>query len=159
MNQDPVRSTDLSTDTLFSLIESKLHLLSEMQEMSIAQSDMVAQYDMSSLMTLLSRKQELMESLREVQSRLAPFQPQDPEQRIWPDPSRRQKCKSMIARCDQLLQQMIVIENRSLDNMTLQREIVSAQLQQNINATTLQHAYQTNELDESMAEGAFSIEG
>ena len=159
MNQVSIHSNDLSTDALFSLIESKLHLLTEMQEMSIAQSDFVAQHDMSSLMSLLSRKQELMESLKEVQSRLEPFQPQDPEQRIWPNSARRKTCQSMIERCNQLLQQMIVMENRSLDNMTLQREIVAAQLQQNINATTLQNAYQASDMEELMVEGSFSIEG
>jgi len=159
MFQDLPHANDLSTNHLYSLIESKLHLLTEMQGLSIAQSDFVAKQDMSALMTLLSRKQDLMGSLLQIQSQLVPFQPQDPEQRIWADPARRKTCQNRLARCDQLLQQMIIMENRSLDTMTLQREIGAARLQQKTNASTLQHAYEAGELDESIVENALCIEG
>ena len=147
------------TEALFRLIESKHHLLSEMKQMSITQSDLVSQHEMTDLMTLLSRKQHLMESLHEVQNGLTPFQSQDPEARIWSSPSRRKTCQEMIANCDRLLQELIVMENRSLDNMTVQREMVSAQLQQNINAATVQHAYQTSDSDDTSLESFLSIEG
>jgi hypothetical protein len=65
----------------------------------------------------------------------------------------------MIAKCDELLQHLIVMENRSLDNMTVQREIVAAQLQQNIDASTVQHAYQTSDSDETSLESFLSLEG
>ena len=35
MNQEAIRSTELSTESLFQLIETKLHLLNEMQAMSL----------------------------------------------------------------------------------------------------------------------------
>jgi hypothetical protein len=150
---------DLGTESLFSLIESKLHLLTEMKHMSVSQSDLVAQHDMAGLMTLLSRKQDLMDSLRQVQESLAPFQTQDPESREWSSQDRRRSCQEMIAKCDELLQHLIVMENRSLDNMTIQREIVAAQLQQNINASTVQHAYQTTDADQTSLESFLSLEG
>ncbi|MFY8200071.1 MAG: hypothetical protein ACOVLE_05345 [Pirellula staleyi] len=159
MYQDLRHANVLSTNHLYSLIESKLHLLTEMQGLSMAQSDLVAKQDMSALMTLLSRKQDLMGRLLHIQSQLVPFQPQDPEQRVWADPARRKTCQKRIARCDQLLQQMIIMETRSLDTMNLQREIGAAQLQQKTNASTLQHAYQAGELDKSIVENAFCIEG
>ena len=52
MNLNAIRSAELTTDTLFALIDSKLHLLREMHSMSIAQTDFVAQHDMTSLMSL-----------------------------------------------------------------------------------------------------------
>lgn len=159
MYHDLPPANDLSTHHLYSLIESKLHLLTEIQELSIAQSDLVAKQDMSALMTLLSRKQDLMCMLEQIQSQLVPFQPQDPEQRVWADPARRKTCQNRILRCDQLLQQMIVMENRSLDNMTLQREILAAQLHQKTNASTLLQAYQAGELDKSIIDNAFCVEG
>jgi len=159
MNFDPTLSNHLSTEILFALVETKLHLLNQMYEMSIAQTDLVAQHEMSPLMTLLSRKQFLMESLQDTQSKLSPFQSQDPEQRVWSSQERRKTCQGMIARCDQLLAQMIVMENRSLDNMGLQREVVAAQLQQNVDASTLQHAYHASDLDDSILSGSLSMEG
>jgi len=159
MNFDPTLSNHLSTEILFALVETKLHLLNQMYEMSIAQTDLVAQHEMSPLMTLLSRKQFLMESLQDTQAKLSPFQSQDPEQRVWSSQERRKTCQGMIARCDQLLAQMIVMENRSLDNMGLQREVVAAQLQQNVDASTLQHAYHASDLDDSILSGSLSMEG
>ncbi|MEQ1825916.1 MAG: hypothetical protein ABL921_08205 [Pirellula sp.] len=147
----------LSTETLFELIESKLHLLNEMHCMSISQNDLVAQHDTPELMVLLSKKQDLMESLRVVQSRLAAFESQDPEKRVWANPSRRVACREMIKRSDALLQQLIVMENRSLDNMVIQREMVAAQLQQNFDASIVQHAYHAGEGIETI--DTLSIEG
>ena len=159
MNRESIRSSELSTDSLFELIESKLHLLTEMQAMSLAQADLVTQHDMTSLMTLLSRKQELMAALGNVQSNLARFQDQDPELRVWSSPNRRKDCKEMVARCDQLLQELIVMEDRSLNNMNLQRETVAAQLQQNIDACTIQNAYHSTDVEESSFDSSLSIEG
>lgn len=159
MNQEAIRSIELSTESLFELIESKLHLLTEMQAMSLTQTDLVSQHDMTALMTLLSRKQELMGALGNVQSQIAQFQGQDPEQRKWSSPERRKTCQEMVARCDQVLQELIVMEDRSLGNMNLQRDTVAAQLQQNIDASTIQNAYQSSDLDEVSFESTLSIEG
>jgi len=159
MNQQAIRSIELSTESLFELIESKLHLLNEMQAMSLAQTDLVSQHDMTSLMTLLSRKQELMGALGNVQSQLANFQGQDPELRKWSTPERRKACQEMVSRCDQLLQELIVMEDRSLGNMNLQRETVAAQLHQNMDACTIQNAYQSSDVDEVSFDGTLSIEG
>jgi len=161
MNLDAIRSSELSTDSLFALIETKLHLLTEMQSMTLTQTDLVAQHDMSSLMAILSRKQELMGALSQVQSDLARFAHQDPETRIWSAPARRKTCQDMVVRCDQLLKELIVMEDRSLGNMNLQRDSVVAQLQQNFDASTIQHAYHssdTNEEDLSL-DSSLSIEG
>ena len=159
MNRESICSSELSTDSLFELIESKLHVLVEMQAMSLAQADLVTQHDMTSLMTLLSRKQELMSALGSVQSELARFQDQDPELRVWSTPGRRKDCKDMVARCDQLLKELIVMEDRSLNSMNLQRESVGAQLQQNIDACTIQNAYHSSDVDESSFDSSLSIEG
>ncbi len=159
MNQDSIRSAELSTDLLFELVESKLHLLMEMRAMSLTQSDFVAHHDMASLMTLLSRKQELMGALGKVQSELARFQDQDPEQRSWSALVRRKECQEMVGRCDRLLQELIVMEDRSLGSMNLQRESVAAQLQQNIDACAIQNAYHASDLEESSIDSTLSIEG
>lgn len=159
MSLDSIRSSELSTESLFALIESKLHLLTEMQAMSLVQTDLVAQHDMTALMTLLSRKQELMGALGGVQSRLANFQQQDPEQRSWSTPARRKACQNMVTRCDQLLQELIVMEDRSLGSMNLQRESVAAQLQQNVDACAIQNAYNSHDLEESSFDSSVSFEG
>jgi uncharacterized protein YPO0396 len=148
-----------STQRLFELIETKLHLLQEMQSMAVEQSDLVAQHDMSGLMSVLSRKQALMESLQTVQQDLQFFRDEDPESRIWESPEKRKRCQAMVSQCDQLISQLIVQENRSLDSMNLKRDSVLSQLQQNVAASQLQHAYGStnNCLDDNL--GGLSLEG
>jgi hypothetical protein len=161
MKAEAMSSLDLSTESLFELLERKLHLLTAMREMSLAQTDLVSQHDMTSLMSLLSKKQELMASLAEVQSQFEPFREQDPETRDWSSQSRRNTCQEMVARCDQLLQELIVMEDRSLGSMSLQRDSIAAQLQQNIDASTIQNAYEStdNAMEESYLDSSLSIEG
>lgn len=151
--------SETSTDRLFELIETKLHLLNQMQEMTLEQSEMVVRHDMTGLMTLLSRKQALMDSLRIVQSNLVPFQNQDPELRVWSAPERRKTCQEMVKRCDELIQYLVVQENRSLDQMTTQREAVAAQLQQNFDASQIEHAYHTTDHEPPTSDGLLSLTG
>jgi hypothetical protein len=99
-----------------------------------------------------------MDSLHQVQSDLAAYQNQDPEARVWVSPDKRSKCQDSIAVCDRILQELIVMENRSLDHMNLQREATAAQLQQNIDASTVQHAYEASRPDD-LVESTLSYEG
>ncbi|MFN7290755.1 MAG: hypothetical protein ACK5YR_03410 [Pirellula sp.] len=147
-----------NTERLFELIETKLHLLEEMQALTIEQADQVAQHDMTSLMVVLSRKQSLMESLQSVQLELISYRDEDPDARVWSSPDKRTRCKAMVQRSDQLLSELIVQENRCLDNMNLKRDSVLTQLQQNVAASQLQAAYgSVNSLDQT--EDGFSLEG
>jgi hypothetical protein len=148
---------DLSTESLFRWVESKLHLLKEMQALSLKQQEFAAQQDLEQLMVVLSKKQSLVESLQHVQGQLLVFQSQNPDERVWQSSERRQACRDMINVSDQILQQLIVMENRSLDNMVVQREIVASQLQQNAGAALVQHAYQNAESQESLE--SFFVEG
>lgn len=161
MERTSISSPDFeSTDNLFELIQTKLHLLTEMRSLSIAQTDLISQHDATVLMGVLSKKQQLMDSLQDVQERLVPFQNQLPDSRRWSSQEKRTLCQALSSRCDTLLSELIVMENRSLDNMVVQRELVSAQLQQNANASLVQHAYQANKADEQVfADSAFSAEG
>lgn len=150
---------ETSTDRLFELIETKLHLLTQMQEMTLEQSEMVVRHDMTGLMTLLSRKQSLMDSLQQIQSQLVPFQSQDPELRAWSHPDRRKTCQAMVKRCDELIQFLVVQENRSLDQMSVQRDAVAAQLQQNFDASQIEHAYHTTDQEPPTSDGLLSLTG
>jgi len=147
-----------STERLFSLVESKLHLLREMQSMALEQADLVSQHEMNDLMTLLSRKQSLMESLQSVQGQLSDFKDEDPESRVWVSSERRHGCQTMVKQCDQLIQELIVQENRSIDHMNLKRDAVLSQIHQNAAAYEVNKAYAAAESElESM--NAFTIEG
>lgn len=147
-----------NTERLFELIETKLHLLEEMQALTIEQADQVVQHDMTALMVVLSRKQSLMESLQSVQMELLSYRDEDPDSRVWSSPDKRTRCKTMVQRSEQLLSELIVQENRCLDNMNVKRDSVLTQLQQNVAASQLQAAYGSVDSAAESEEG-FSLEG
>jgi hypothetical protein len=130
-----------------------------MQDMTIEQAELVTRHDTNALFTLLSRKQSLMDSLKTVQSELAPFQSQDPERRLWANPQRRQVCQEMVKRCDQLIQQLVVMENRSVEQMSAQRDVVASQLQQNFDASQIETAYHASDVDPPATDGSLSLTG
>jgi hypothetical protein len=148
-----------TTERLYELIERKLHLLREMQAMTIEQTDLVTEHDMSGLMSVLSRKQSLMESLQTVQEELTIFKDDDPEARVWSSPQRRTTCQSMVQESERLVQQLIVQENRSLDSMNLKRDSIQSQLNQNAAASQVQKAYESNAslVEDSVVD--FTVEG
>jgi hypothetical protein len=155
----PSPANPLPTERLYQLFETKLHLLQEMQQMAITQADLVAEHDMTALMSLLSRKQLLMESLQSLQPQFAVFQNDDPDARVWSSPARRAECQQMAKLCDGLIQQLIIQENRSLDGMNLKRDMVLSQLEQNAAASQVQQAYASMENSELEYNSEFVIEG
>ncbi len=157
MNADATKQT--STERLVTLFETKLHLLQEMQALSLEQSSLVEKHEMTSLMTLLSRKQQLMESLQRVQLEMAPYRDEDPESRVWESPDRRQACRALVAECDKLTQWLIVQENQSIAQMDAQRDGMQSQIQQNAAASQVQRAYLANSVSELEASGDFTLEG
>jgi hypothetical protein len=153
------QSTIAETDLLFELVETKLRLVEEMYSLTISQGDFVAAHDMTGLMKLLSRKQSLMETLHEVQSQLARFADQDPESRTWSSTARRQRCQSNNAVCGQRISEMLVMEGRSIDNMAVQRELVSQQLHQITDASRIQQAYSSSDWPEDDSGNLLSFTG
>jgi len=149
-----------STEKLYELMESKLRLLTELHSLAVEQSDLVSGQELSELMSLLGRKQRLMDTLTEIQVDLVPYASEDPETRIWRSEARRSECQSVKMRCDRLVSELLVMENRAIDNMTLQREVVASQLQQVTDASRLSRAYEASSGSELLEEGgALSFTG
>lgn len=148
-----------ATERLFSLFETKLHLLRELQALTLEQTALVSLHEMSALMTLLSRKQSIIEALQRIQSDLALYRNDDPERRVWNSPARRSECQTLVRQCEQLVAGLIVQENESIAEMSEQRENLNSQIQQNALATQVQQAYSSNVLSEMGSDGGFVMEG
>lgn len=146
------------TEQLFSLMEAKLGLLSELRNLAIQQSDAVEKQDVAELLQLLGRKQGLMERLQAIQDQLRPFADEDPEQRRWSSPERRAACQATQRRCDQSIEEILVMEHRAIETMTSQRDAISGQLVQATDAMRLSRAYGFHSDDPSL-ESAISFDG
>jgi hypothetical protein len=152
-------SIESRTEQLFSLMEAKLGLLSELRSLAMQQSDAVDKQDVGDLLQLLGRKQGLMERLQAIQDQLRPFAEEDPETRIWSSPERRATCQANKRRCDQWIEEILVMEHRAIETMSSQREAISGQLVQATDAMRLSRAYGLHDDDPSNFESVISFDG
>jgi hypothetical protein len=75
------------TEALYALMEAKLALLTGLLDLATQQSEVVTRHETQELMTLLARKQVLMDRLFGLQSELKAFASDDPEERRWLSPN------------------------------------------------------------------------
>ena len=131
----------LDTARLIALAEQKHHLLTQLRELSIDQNPLADQRRADELLALLSRKSEIIESLLAVQEQLKPFQAQEPEQRSWSSETERTHCRALFLESEKLIAEILVIDDRTLGEMTLQRDFIGQQLNQFASAEAIHDAY------------------
>jgi hypothetical protein len=152
-------TSESRTEQLFSLMEAKLGLLSELRNVAMHQSEAVDKQDLGELLQLLGRKQSLMDRLLAIQDLLRPFQQEDPETRQWSSPERRASCQTTKRKCDQWLQEILVMEQRAMEVMSSHRDAVSGQLVQATDAMRLSRAYGFESDPDIQLESAISLDG
>lgn len=149
-----------STGRLSELAEQKLHMLLQLRELSLDQTQLAGTHRVDDLLSLLSRKSEVIDSLRSIQEALIPFQSQDPETRQWTCESDRAKCREVLAQSERLIAELLVIDNQTLGEMTQQREIIGQQLNQFASAEAILEAYGGSYgLSEDSNEPSLSLDG
>lgn len=121
--------TALETDLLAELIQRKHACLTRLCAMSRKQFDTVVDGSMTDLLAILAAKQRVLADLQRVQRALSPFQGQDPEQRQWSSPERRQQCAEQLGQCEALLRDIVEREKQSERELVSRRDKAAAQLQ------------------------------
>ena len=134
--------TDLSTENLADLIAKRHHCLRQLDELGERQASLIESSDMTTLLKLISAKDQVIAALQAIESQLAPFHDQDPEARDWPSPERRAECAAQAAACQQLLQRIMARERSNEDLLTRKRDLVAQQLQSAQSAGAARGAYQ-----------------
>lgn len=118
----------MDTDVLAQLIEAKRQLLEQLHQLAVRQSSLVEAEDMTRLLSLLAVKQRLLESLQAVEQQLAPFYEEDPEQRPWPTPERRQEARLAADRCNELLGLIMQVEQGCDSRLRRRRDEAATRL-------------------------------
>lgn len=142
------------TDNLFALMNAKVEVLDQLCDLAKQQSTVTQTGDPTLLLTLLARKQPLMDRLASIQDQLQSYALDDPEQRVWRSSSLRQECRGVADRCEHLLGAIVGLEKQSLDDMSLRRDALAAHLQDGRDAVTAVEAYHSAEL---LSEGSFDL--
>jgi hypothetical protein len=122
--------TALQTDLLAELIQRKHACLTQLRAMGRKQLSIVLEGSMTDLLDVLSAKQRVLADLQRVQRALEPFQGQDPDQRQWESPQRRQQCAEQLGQCEVLLREIVDQEKQSEQELVRRRDEAAAQLQE-----------------------------
>ena len=121
--------TDLSTDKLADLVAKRHSCLVQLHKLGVKQSEFIASGEISSLLRLLSVKNQLIVALQSIEQQLAPFHDQNPEMRQWASVEARENCSRQAAECKQLLDQVMRLECENEAKMTQRRDQIAQQLQ------------------------------
>jgi hypothetical protein len=136
---------EFTCDKLAELIAQRHACLTQLHKLGIKQSELVSSCEISSLLRLLSIKNQLIVALQSIEQQLTPFQSQDPDTRPWSSPVARERCARQIAECQVLLDQVMQMERDNEQKMTERRDLVANQLQAAQSATTARRAYQVHQ--------------
>ena len=130
-----------STKTLAELIHRKHEVLVRLCDIGRQQVRLIDDGETSTLLQLLSAKQNMISSLQQLEREMAPYQAEDPETRVWPNPADRALCAAQAEECNQMLEQIVAMERNSADRITARRNEVAAQLKHIYAATQARDAY------------------
>ncbi|MCA9158388.1 MAG: hypothetical protein KDA72_08680 [Planctomycetales bacterium] len=129
------------TDILLHCMQERCDLLEALKTLAESQANAASHTEIDLTLGLLGRKQGLLEELADVQLRLKPYFNDDPEQRVWKSAEHRQRCRRLADQCQRLLQETMQLEHEALQEMTLRRDAVAAQLQDGKDSILAHTAY------------------
>ena len=135
-----------TTDTqqLSVLMERQWNVLSALRMLAVQQAECLGPDQVELLLSLIARKQPLIEEFLQIHSLLKPFQDQDPDQRLWSDTPSRTRCRELLEGCGKLHQEIVRLESQTLGELELNRNAIAAQLQDCRDATLASSAYLTD---------------
>jgi hypothetical protein len=132
------------TERLTELIKKKHAVLAQLRDVGRRQMDLVNGGDVAALLALLGAKQQLIAGLQALEQDLTPYYAEDPDRRVWPSPQHRAACARQAAECNAMLEEIVAMEKRGAEKMTVRRNEVAEQLQQAHAATQIASAYEAN---------------
>jgi hypothetical protein len=132
-------------DKLAELIAKRHTCLAQLHRLGVKQAELIAAGEMSSLMRLLSAKNQLIVALQSLERQLEPFQNQQPELRQWSSPALREQCQELAEQSRRLLEGVMQMERENEQQMTLRRDRIAHQLSSLQSAETARRAYQASQ--------------
>lgn len=133
--------TRTETDELADLLIGKLAVLQQLRDLSRRQSDLIADNNMTRLLSVLSAKQTLLVELQKIQTRLKPFEQQDPATRTWRSPARRDHCRQVSESCEALLSEIMLVERQSEMELKQHRDAAARRLESSHSSSQATRAY------------------
>ena len=131
----------IETDQLADLIGKKHQVLEQLREQSRRQTELIDGSESEKLLTVLGTKQALIDELQKIERQLDPFRSQDPDQRIWRSPGDRKAAQQLAQRCENLLQEIMLLDKQAELQLQQRRQTTATQLQAAHHASHAANAY------------------
>lgn len=119
----------METKQLAQLIDERFAVLVDLRQLAQRQRELIGAGDMTRLLSLLAVKQQRLNDLQLLETRLDAFRGQDPEQRVWHSLAERQRCREAAQQSEALLADIMSAE-RHCETILVQRRDHTAQLLQ-----------------------------
>lgn len=132
------------TDQLASLIATKHECLKQLVELGRAQSQLIADNDLTRLLRVLAVKQTLIGQLETMSKSLEPFRHDDPATRVWKTPQLRQQSAVRLRECEEMFAQVSQQEQESEQQLRSRRDDIGARLRTANTAQNARSAYTTS---------------
>jgi len=116
------------TELLSDLVRRKRSCLAQLRDMGERQLELVRYGNITQLLELLGVKQQVLVSLQQVERQMDRFRGEDPQNRRWDSPQKRQECAASLAECERLLAQIVVQEKQSEQELVRRRDEAAARL-------------------------------
>ena len=117
------------TDLLMELAGQRRSCLEQLHALGGRQLELIETSDTSHLLNVLAAKQNVLEELRQIERRLDPFRPQQPEERRWRAAELRQRCADIFARSERLFVEILEQERLGEERLRQLRDETAARLQ------------------------------
>lgn len=145
-NRIPDRNSIEYTEQLLAYMSDRLEVLKLLKAIGRSQSEASLSSEMNTTMSLLARKQTLLDRLVTIGSEMEPYMSDDPEQRIWATPERRQECQKIADQGNALLHEALQQDQSLINEMTARRDAIAAQLQDGKDSILAHSAYTADSL-------------
>lgn len=142
------------TQQLSAVLERQLIVLSALKMLAVQQADCLGADHVELLLSLIARKQPLVEEFMQLHTMLKPFMDEDPETRVWSDAGARARCRELSENCNKLHQDIMRLESHALNELEINRNAIAAQLQDCRDGTVASSAYLT---DSILAESSLDL--
>ncbi len=136
---------ELTGEKLADLISKRHGCLVQLHRLGCKQTELIHSGEMSTLMRLLSAKNQLIIAMQAIERELTPFHAQDAATRPWHSPEARHACAQQAEACRELLEAVMQMEQENEQKLTQRRDQISQQLQSVQNSATARRAYESHQ--------------
>lgn len=120
--------TRFETDLLAELLERRHECLTQLHDLGGRQLELIMAEEMSQLLGVLAAKQRLLGKLTACQRQLDPFRGQEPGERVWRSPEKREQCVTLAGVSDDLFARILDQEKRGEDCLRRRRDLAAERL-------------------------------